>query len=99
MTRSPTSCQRAAPRGFTARWCAIRKSPHTPPDSADCPATNILTCSRSTLSRFPGTVPQEVADAIHAEIERLKKEDISDDELKMIKTRTKANLIRGLAEN
>jgi len=40
-----------------------------------------------------------VADAIHVEIERLKKEDISDDELKMIKTRTKANLIRGLAEN
>ena len=40
-----------------------------------------------------------MADAIHAEIEKLKKEDISDDELKMIKTRTKANLIRGLADN
>jgi len=48
---------------------------------------------------LPGHTPQEVADAIHAEIERLKKEEISDDELKMIKTRTKANLIRGLAEN
>jgi predicted Zn-dependent peptidase len=48
---------------------------------------------------LPGHTPQEVADAIHVEIERLKKEDISDDELKMIKTRTKANLIRGLAEN
>src|ERR1700688_4433142 len=48
---------------------------------------------------LPGHTPQEVADAIHAEIERLKKEDITDDELKMIKTRTKANLIRGLAEN
>ena len=40
-----------------------------------------------------------MADAIHVEIERLKKEDISDDELKMIKTRTKANLIRGLGDN
>ena len=40
-----------------------------------------------------------MADAIHAEIDRLKKEDISDDELKMIKTRAKANLIRGLADN
>jgi predicted Zn-dependent peptidase len=40
-----------------------------------------------------------MADAIHAEIEKLKKEDISDDELKMIKTRSKANLIRGLADN
>jgi predicted Zn-dependent peptidase len=48
---------------------------------------------------LPGHTTQEVADGIHAEIERLKKEDISDDELKMIKTRTKANLIRGLADN
>jgi predicted Zn-dependent peptidase len=48
---------------------------------------------------LPGHSTQEVGDAIHAEIERLKKEDIGDDELKMIKTRAKANLIRGLAEN
>ena len=48
---------------------------------------------------IPGHKPQEMADAIHAEIERLKKEDISDEELKMIKTRAKANLIRGLASN
>jgi predicted Zn-dependent peptidase len=48
---------------------------------------------------LPGHSTQEVADAIHAEIDRLKKEDISDDELKMIKTRTKANLIRSLGDN
>jgi predicted Zn-dependent peptidase len=48
---------------------------------------------------LPGHTTQEVADAIHVEIDRLKKEDISDDELKMIKTRTKANLIRGLGDN
>ena len=48
---------------------------------------------------MPGHTPQEVGDAIHIEIDRLKKEDISDDELKMIKTRSKANLIRGLADN
>src|SRR5712692_2058851 len=48
---------------------------------------------------MPGHKPEEVADAIHAEIERLKKEDISDEELKMIKTRAKANLLRGLASN
>jgi len=47
----------------------------------------------------PGHKPQEVGDAIHAEIERLKKEDISDEELKMIKTRTKADLIRSLGSN
>ena len=48
---------------------------------------------------MPGHKPEEVAEAIHAEIERLKTQDISDDELKMIKTRAKANLIRGLANN
>src|SRR5206468_7618397 len=48
---------------------------------------------------LPGHKPEEMADAIHAEIDKLKKEDISDDELKMIKTRSKANLIRGLADN
>ena len=47
----------------------------------------------------PGHTPQELGDAIHAEIDRVKKEDVSDDELKMIKTRAKANLIRGLADN
>jgi predicted Zn-dependent peptidase len=48
---------------------------------------------------MPGHTTKEVGDAIHAEIERLKKEDISDDELKMVKTRAKANLIRGLDSN
>ena len=48
---------------------------------------------------LPGHKADEMAGAIHAEIDRLKKEDISDDELKMIKTRAKANLIRGLADN
>jgi predicted Zn-dependent peptidase len=48
---------------------------------------------------LPGHTPQEMADAIHGEIDKLKKEDISDDELKMIKTRSKAGLIRGLADN
>jgi predicted Zn-dependent peptidase len=48
---------------------------------------------------LPGHSTQEMADAIHVEIERLKQEDISDEELKMIKTRTKANLIRSLGDN
>jgi predicted Zn-dependent peptidase len=48
---------------------------------------------------LPGHKPDEMADAIHAEIEKLKTEDISDEELKMIKTRAKANLIRSLGSN
>jgi len=48
---------------------------------------------------LPGHKPDEMADAIHIEIEKLKKEDISDEELKMIRTRAKANLIRSLGSN
>jgi len=48
---------------------------------------------------LPGHTTKEVGDAIHVEIERLKKEDISDDELQMIHTRIKAGLVRGLADN
>jgi len=48
---------------------------------------------------LPGHTTQEMAEAIHAEIERLKTEDITDQELEMIKTRAKADLIRGLADN
>jgi len=48
---------------------------------------------------LPGHKPEDMADAIHAELDRLKTEDVSDDELRMIKTRAKANLIRGLDDN
>ena len=46
-----------------------------------------------------GHTPAEMRQPIHAEIERLKKEDISDEELKMVKTRIRADFIRGLANN
>jgi predicted Zn-dependent peptidase len=48
---------------------------------------------------LPGHKPDEMAEAIHVEIEKLKNEDISDEELKMIKTRAKASLIRSLGSN
>jgi len=48
---------------------------------------------------MPGHKPDEVAEAIHVEIERLKNEDITDEELKMIKTRAKVSLLRGLDSN
>ena len=47
----------------------------------------------------PGHTPEEIRDAIHSEIERVKKEDITDEELAMIKTRAKADLVRGLGDN
>jgi predicted Zn-dependent peptidase len=47
----------------------------------------------------PGHTSQEVGKAIREQIERLKNEDVSDEELQMVKTRAKANLIRGLGNN
>jgi len=48
---------------------------------------------------LPGHTPKEMADGIGVEIERLKNEDVTDDELKMVKTRAKAALIRSLDSN
>ena len=48
---------------------------------------------------LPGHTNQEMQKAIQAEIAKLKTQDVTDDELQMFKTRTKADLIRGLASN
>ena len=47
----------------------------------------------------PGHSNEDVRKALRTEIERLKQELVSQDELKMVKTRAKADLIRGLASN
>jgi predicted Zn-dependent peptidase len=46
-----------------------------------------------------GHTAQEMAGPIHAEIEKLKTQDVSDEELQSIKTRAKADLIRGLGND
>ena len=48
---------------------------------------------------LPGHTPVEMRDAIHKEIEKLKAADVSDEELQMYKTRTRADLLRGLSDN
>jgi predicted Zn-dependent peptidase len=47
----------------------------------------------------PGHTPDEMRDAIHKEIDKLKSTDVSDTELEMFKTRARASLLRGLADN
>jgi predicted Zn-dependent peptidase len=47
----------------------------------------------------PGHTPDEIQAALHEEIDRIKKEDISDEELRMIQTRSRAALIRSLGDN
>jgi predicted Zn-dependent peptidase len=46
-----------------------------------------------------GHTAEEMATSIHEEIEKLKMQDVSDEELQSIKTRAKADLIRGLGDN
>lgn len=48
---------------------------------------------------LPGHTAQEMGQAIREQIDRLKNEDVSDEELQMVKTRAKANLIRRLGNN
>ena len=47
----------------------------------------------------PGHTNQEIQKAIQEQIVKLKTQDVTDEELQMFKTRTKADLIRGLASN
>ena len=48
---------------------------------------------------LPGHTNQEMQKAIQEQIVKLKTQDVTDEELQMFKTRTKADLIRGLASN
>ena len=48
---------------------------------------------------LPGHSNAEMATAIHKEIEKLKTADVTDAELAMYKTRARADLLRGLADN
>ena len=47
----------------------------------------------------PGKTPEEMQKAIRAEVERLRTQDVTDEELAMFKTRARADLLRGLANN
>jgi predicted Zn-dependent peptidase len=48
---------------------------------------------------LPGHTPDQMQAAIHKELDRMKNEDVTDEELARYKTRTKADLLRGLASN
>ena len=48
---------------------------------------------------LPGHTPDEMRTSIHKELDRLRSEDVSDDELQRFKTRARADLLRGLGNN
>ena len=43
--------------------------------------------------------PDQLREAVHEEIDKIKNQDVSDEELKSVKTRARADLIRSLADN
>ena len=50
-------------------------------------------------ARCPGTRRTRCATSIHKEMDKLKNADVTDEELQRYKTRAKADLLRGLADN
>ncbi|MDQ2832521.1 MAG: insulinase family protein [Acidobacteriota bacterium] len=48
---------------------------------------------------LPGHTPEQMRTAIHHELDRMKNEDVSNAELERFKTRARADLLRGLADN
>jgi predicted Zn-dependent peptidase len=48
---------------------------------------------------LPGHTTGEIAQAIHKELDRLKNEDVTEEELAQFKTRARADTLRGLADN
>ena len=48
---------------------------------------------------LPGHTPEEMRTAIHKEIDKLKTQDVTDEELAMFKTRARVDLLRSLADN
>jgi len=59
---------KAAPRASIARWCAISRSPPSPPVLAASPATSTATCSLFMLCPSRSHYG-EMQKAIHVEIE------------------------------
>lgn len=47
----------------------------------------------------PGHTPEQMRDAIHAEIQKLKTQDVTDAQLEMYKTRARAEILRSLDSN
>ena len=88
----PATCSRAAaPRASTASLVRDKKIAARRGRLQRLPGREVPEpVRRSSACTTPGHTPEEVQAAIRAEIERLKTEDVPDDELQMVKTRAKA---------
>ena len=93
-----TSCRMGEFRACIGAWCATSRSRPRLQGSARS-RRKISGPVRVLCGAAARPYAQEMRDAIHKEIEKLKSADVTDDELPMYKTRTRADLLRGLADN
>ena len=99
-TPSPTFCPTGAPRVCIARWCAIKKIAAYAAGFSGFPGNKYSHLFAFYAVPIPGHTNGRIAEsASRVEIQKLKTQDVTDEELQMFKTRTKADLIRGLASN
>jgi predicted Zn-dependent peptidase len=77
-----------------------RPSYRNPDDAVYDAIQDIMSNGRvSRMYRSLVEQPAQMREAIHKEIEKLKTADVTDAELQMYKTRARADLLRGLADN
>ena len=98
-TPSATSCRTAASRASIAASSSSSRSPPRPQGFSPFPGEKYPSLFAFYAVPLPGHTPAEMRDAIHKEIEKLKTTDVTDAELEMYKTRARADLLRGLADN
>ncbi len=99
MTLSPISFLTDAPPASTAAWCATNKLPLLPKAFSAFPGDKYPALFAFFAVPLPGHTPEQMRDAIHKEIDKLKTTDVTDEELQMFKTRSRADLLRGLGDN
>ncbi len=99
MTRSRTSSPTDARRGCTASLVRDQKIAAAAQGFSGFPGDKYPGLFALYAVPLPGHTDDEMREAIHKEIDRLKNEDVTDAELEKFKTRAKADKLRGLADN
>jgi predicted Zn-dependent peptidase len=94
-----TSCRTGASRACTGAWWSSSRLRLRRQGFSPFPGDKYPSLFAFYAVPLPGHTPAEMREAIHKEIDKLKTADVTDAELQMYKTRARADLLRGLADN